>query len=102
MPSLCGSSVRRWPVQCFFLISNFAVWAAWEMYPKNFSGLMTSYTLAIPFFRNAVEGDLLFTLRFSRRRSRCAPCRKPTVTIAPLLSSDRFRFFAAKVSTSRS
>jgi hypothetical protein len=45
----------------FFLISNFAVWAAYDMYPKNFGGLMTSYTLALPFFRNAVEGDLLFT-----------------------------------------
>jgi len=31
------------------------------MYPKNLAGLMTSYTLALPFFRNAVEGDLLFT-----------------------------------------
>ncbi len=31
------------------------------MYPLNFSGLLTSYTLALPFFRNAVEGDLLFT-----------------------------------------
>jgi len=45
----------------FFLISNFAVWAAYEMYPKNFGGLMTSYTLALPFFRNGLEGDLLFT-----------------------------------------
>jgi hypothetical protein len=45
----------------FFLISNFAVWAAYNMYPKNFSGLITSYTLGLPFFRNAVEGDLLFT-----------------------------------------
>jgi hypothetical protein len=45
----------------FFLLSNFAVWAAYDMYPKNFGGLMTSYTLAIPFFRNAVVGDLLFT-----------------------------------------
>jgi hypothetical protein len=45
----------------FFVISNFAVWAAYDMYPKNFGGLMTSYTLALPFFRNAVEGDLLFT-----------------------------------------
>jgi hypothetical protein len=45
----------------FFLLSNFAVWAAYDMYPKNFGGLMTSYTLALPFFRNAVEGDLLFT-----------------------------------------
>jgi len=45
----------------FFLISNFAVWAAYDMYPKTFSGLATSYTLGLPFFRNAVEGDLLFT-----------------------------------------
>ena len=45
----------------FFLVSNFAVWAAYDMYPKNFEGLLTSYTLALPFFRNAVEGDLLFT-----------------------------------------
>jgi hypothetical protein len=37
------------------------VWAAYNMYPKDFGGLMTSYTLALPFFRNAVEGDLLFT-----------------------------------------
>ena len=45
----------------FFLVSNFAVWACWDMYPKTVAGLMTSYTLALPFFRNAVEGDLLFT-----------------------------------------
>src|SRR6266481_3328185 len=35
----------------FFLISNFAVWAAWEMYPKTFSGLMMSYAAGLPFFR---------------------------------------------------
>ena len=45
----------------FFLVSNFAVWAAYNMYPKNFAGLMTSYTQGLPFFRNAIEGDLLFT-----------------------------------------
>ena len=45
----------------FFLVSNFAVWACWDMYPKTFAGLMTSYTLALPFFRHALEGDLLFT-----------------------------------------
>ncbi|MBZ5721386.1 MAG: hypothetical protein LAO03_13490 [Acidobacteriia bacterium] len=45
----------------FFLLSNFVVWAAMDMYPKNFGGLMTSYTMALPFFRNAVEGDLFFT-----------------------------------------
>jgi len=45
----------------FFLVSNFAVWASMDLYPKNFAGLMTCYTLALPFFRNAIAGDLLFT-----------------------------------------
>jgi len=45
----------------FFLISNFVVWIATNLYPKNFGGLVSSYILALPFFRNAVEGDLLFT-----------------------------------------
>jgi uncharacterized protein DUF6580 len=45
----------------FFVMSNFAVWAAWNMYPRTFSGLMTCYDAGLPFFRRAVEGDLLFT-----------------------------------------
>ena len=45
----------------FFLISNFAVWACYHMYPKNFSGLMTSYELGLPFFQRGMMGDLLFT-----------------------------------------
>lgn len=45
----------------FFVVSNFAVWAAWEMYPKSFGGLMMSYDAGLPFFRRGVEGDLLFT-----------------------------------------
>jgi hypothetical protein len=48
----------------FYLLSNFAVWACWNMYPKNLEGLMTSYTLALPFFSQAVVGDLLFTAAF--------------------------------------
>jgi len=49
----------------FFLISNFAVWAAWPaMYPRGFSGLMMSYTAGIPFFRGTVESDLFFSLAF--------------------------------------
>jgi hypothetical protein len=46
----------------FFVISNFAVWAAWEMYPKTLAGLMTCYIEALPFFRRGVEGDLTFTV----------------------------------------
>ena len=45
----------------FFVLSNFAVWACWNMYPKNLSGLMLSYAAGLPFFRRALEGDVLFT-----------------------------------------
>ncbi len=45
----------------FFLLSNFAVWAGGTMYPHTWGGLMTSYTMGLPFFRPAIEGDLLFT-----------------------------------------
>ena len=45
----------------FFLISNFAVWAAWNMYPRTVAGLLTCYNAGIPFFRHGVAGDLLFT-----------------------------------------
>jgi hypothetical protein len=55
MASALGSSVA------FYLLSNFAVWAAYNMYPKTLTGLMTCYTLAIPFFKPSLLGDLLFT-----------------------------------------
>ena len=47
----------------FFLISNFAVWAAWpEMYPRTLNGLMMSYAAGVPFFRGTVESDLFFSV----------------------------------------
>jgi hypothetical protein len=45
----------------FYLITNFVAWAWLDMYPKNLSGLIMSYTAALPFFRQAVAGDLIFT-----------------------------------------
>jgi hypothetical protein len=45
----------------FFVISNFAVWACWNMYPKTMSGLMTCYSAGLPFFRRGFAGDMLFT-----------------------------------------
>jgi len=45
----------------FFLVTNLASWAWFDMYPKNFAGVMMSYAAGLPFFRHAVEGDLLFT-----------------------------------------
>jgi len=46
----------------FFLITNLTSWAWLDMYPKNLSGVWMSYVAGIPFFRHALEGDLLFTL----------------------------------------
>lgn len=45
----------------FFLITNWAVWAFGDMYARDLSGLLTSYYLAIPFFRNSLLGDLFYT-----------------------------------------
>ncbi len=46
----------------FFLLSNLATWACWNMYPKNLSGLTMSYAAGLPFFRHALAGDLIFTV----------------------------------------
>ncbi len=48
----------------FFLVSNFAVWALWNMYPKDAAGLLQCYIAALPFFRQTVASDLLFSLLF--------------------------------------
>lgn len=45
----------------FFLITNFGVWLVFSFYPKTFSGLINCHVVAIPFFRNTVIGDLLYT-----------------------------------------
>lgn len=44
----------------FFAITNFGVWALGTLYPKTAAGLLESYIAAIPFFQNALIGDLFF------------------------------------------
>lgn len=43
----------------FFAVTNFAVWALSSWYPHTWTGLMTCYSLAVPFFRASLSGDLL-------------------------------------------
>lgn len=43
----------------FFLITNFGVWLLG--YPKTWTGLAECYTLALPFFRNSLLGDLFYS-----------------------------------------
>ena len=46
----------------FFLITNFAVWLIPNgMYAKTVSGLIECYVMAIPFFRNSLFGDMLYS-----------------------------------------
>ena len=49
----------------FFVISNFAVWASYHtLYPATLQGLKNCYVAAIPFFRNSLVADLVFTAAF--------------------------------------
>lgn len=45
----------------FFVVSNFGVWFSSGMYPKDFGGLIACYTAGIPFFKNTVMGDLVYS-----------------------------------------
>lgn len=49
----------------FFLVTNAAVWKFAEgMYEPGLGGLFASYAAGIPFFKNALFGDLWYTLAF--------------------------------------
>jgi hypothetical protein len=48
----------------FFIISNFGVWLTGNMYPMNFSGLMTCYLMAIPFYKTIILGTAVYALGF--------------------------------------
>lgn len=53
--ALCGSLL-------FFVITNFGVWVAGTLYPRTADGLWQCYVAAIPFFRNTVMGNLVYTV----------------------------------------
>jgi hypothetical protein len=49
----------------FYLVTNFAVWVVpGSMYPKTLTGLMESYIMALPFFRNSLIGDFSYSAIF--------------------------------------
>jgi Family of unknown function (DUF6580) len=58
--TLLSKNAKPLRIVSFFLISNFGVWAATNMYPKTVSGLMACYVAAVPFFRPTLAGDLLY------------------------------------------
>jgi len=48
----------------FFIITNFGVWLNFNMYPKTVDGLIQCYVMAIPFFRNTLLSDLVYSFSF--------------------------------------
>lgn len=62
----------------FFIVSNFGVFLFESMYPKSLAGLAECFTMALPFFRNSLLGDLfysvvIFSLFAAARRALRAP-----------------------------
>lgn len=55
LASLASSSM-------FFGVTNFGVWASGTLYPMTRSGLLDCYVAGLPFLRNAILGDLFYTL----------------------------------------
>ncbi len=62
LPYIIGGSIAG--SLLFFLITNAAVWIATPYYPNTFQGLLTSYTMAIPFFHTGLLGDLFYNAVF--------------------------------------
>jgi hypothetical protein len=44
----------------FFIITNFAVWLMTDLYTLTFDGFVKCYTLALPFYRNSLIGDIVY------------------------------------------
>ena len=45
----------------FYFVTNTMVWAFGALYPRTFAGLVESYYLALPFFRNSLLSDFFYT-----------------------------------------
>ncbi|MGL6021557.1 MAG: DUF6580 family putative transport protein [Chitinophagaceae bacterium] len=44
----------------FYVFSNLGVWLSGSMYPMNIQGLLQCYTMALPFLKSGMMGDLVF------------------------------------------
>lgn len=64
----------------FFVVTNWAVWQFGTMYSHDLAGLLRSYEMGLPFLKNAIFGDLVYTgmlfgaYEFAVRRSIVPVC----------------------------
>jgi hypothetical protein len=45
----------------FFAVTNLGVWAIGALYPRTWAGLAECFVAAVPFFRNTLASDLLYS-----------------------------------------
>ena len=45
----------------FFLLTNLGVWISSGFYPKSATGLLTCYSMALPFFGNTLAGAVFYS-----------------------------------------
>jgi hypothetical protein len=62
LPRVAGISTAG--ALLFFLVSNFGVWMEGWLYPRTWAGLIECYTMALPFLRNSLLGDVIFSVGF--------------------------------------
>ena len=56
---LAGTAVAASVV--FYIVTNFGAWLSHDMYPHTLNGLGQAYVAGIPFFRNTLLSNLMFT-----------------------------------------
>ena len=65
----------------FFLVTNFGEWLG-PLYSHHVSGLWASYLAGIPFFRNTVASDLIYSLAFFGAYESASRFARPLVPTA--------------------
>lgn len=64
----------------FFMITNFMVWVTDHLYPHTMAGLSACYLAGIPFYRNQLLGDAVYTVAifggYAILNSWCQPARR--------------------------
>ena len=61
-PAISGGAAVLGATQ-FYLLTNFAVWLGGDgaTYPKTVAGLLQCYVAGLPFYRNMLLGNLLYS-----------------------------------------
>ncbi len=76
----------------FFVVSDFGIWAFGSLYPKTYAGLIACYVAAIPFLRNMLLGDALYTAilfgGFRLLEARFAALRNPANPAHPAAAAE--------------